>query len=101
MGKKNKKLKKKKQYLPASEESILVETANPALPTETKEIASSPIHQADNQEFNYVRRDVKKILIIMVLIIVIIIALYFVDAKTTVLSSMGDWFYKLFNIQTQ
>ena len=55
----------------------------------------------EEKEYAYVRRDVKKILIVMGSIIALLIIAFVVNSKTTAFYSMGNWLYNSLNIQTQ
>ena len=57
--------------------------------------------EAEKKEYGYVRGDVKKILIVIGSVFVLLIAAYFVNLKTPLFHTMGDWLYKALNIQTQ
>lgn len=67
---------------------------------EIEESVSKDIPASIENEYAYVKGDIKKILLIFFSIIVFLIAIYIVDIKTTLLSSFGDWIYKILNIQT-
>lgn len=104
MGKKNKKLKKKKQYNAPAQNSATVtdpiiekiksDVINPAPEEEIK-------GQYEDKEYLYIRKDIRKILTIMLVIILFTIGLYYLDQKTSYLYQAGDWLYKIFNITTQ
>lgn len=106
MGKKHKKLKKKKTstQLPAGAnvapsfvdneaQSEPVSTAQTVAPAEAKEEVA--------EEFKYVKKDVRKILLLMLGIVILLLALYFIDQSSHYLNTVGSWFYKILNIQTQ
>ena len=106
MGKKNKKLKKKKpmspiigQQMPESSSVGNVSANTHAAPSQSIKTPAAPV--VESAEFQHVRKDVKKIMTLLLIIIIVLIILYFVDQKTTILSSAGDWIYKILNIQTQ
>ena len=107
MGKKNKKLKKKKSSLPiAPSQNTTISDANPideaSATVKTTVSSTKAAHtEQDEAEFEHVKGDVKKILLLLFAIIVVLLVLYFVDNKTHYLSTVGDWFYKVLNIQTQ
>jgi len=63
--------------------------------------ADAVIPAEEEKEFAYVRRDVKKILIVMGSIVVLLIIAFIVNSKTTAFYSMGNWLYQALNIQTQ
>jgi len=54
-----------------------------------------------NERYLHVRKDVKKLLIVLGTLVIILIGTYFLGQKTTVLSSVGDWLYKLGNFSIQ
>ena len=104
MGKKNKKLKKKKSAISTPVQQNQLKTAALA-DIEEPEIAladkavETQAKQVLAPEFAYVSRDVKKILTILGIIVLILIGLYFLDIKTSYLASMADWIYRILNIQ--
>ena len=59
------------------------------------------IHDAyKTDKYDHVKKDIKKILIIMAIIIVVLIGIYILSLKTTILTSFGDWVYRILNITT-
>ncbi len=105
MGKKNKKLKKKKVTAEEgniSNASVIFEknvaVSDTSDPTTVK---NDKVSVAVNDEYYYVKSDVKKILLIMLAIVIFIIGLYLIDLKTPYLQNIGIWFYKILNIQSQ
>jgi hypothetical protein len=52
-----------------------------------------------SDKYDHVKRDVKKILLIMFAILIVLFLTYYVSLKTTYLSSLGNWIYKILNIQ--
>lgn len=68
--------------------------------TESKKEVAEEI-AANNKEYAYVKRDVKKILIVMGSIIALLIVAFYVNEKTPIFHSMGNWLYNALNIQTQ
>lgn len=54
-----------------------------------------------NEKYLPIRKDVKKLLIVLAILAVLFVAIYFVGQKTTILTTIGDWLYKISNIQTQ
>lgn len=99
MAKKKKKKFKKKHFRTA------VPTQNsPIETTEHKDdvVESAPSHKAEEEksdEYNYIRKDVRNVLIIMAIMLVIIIVAYIIDKNTTWFSSLSDWMFKITNIQ--
>ena len=107
--KKNKKFKRNKSTLnadsadtsqkqalqsPAAETSVITETTAPKL--EKTEEDPYELHQYD-----HVRKDIRKILFLLAVITVLFIGASVINSKTSALTSIGDWLYKIANIQTQ
>lgn len=115
--KKFKKFKKKHshhpQYVAPVEQSTPVQTeavsdvsdalANikTAEKVEPKVAAPEVETEAEKEEYSYVKKDVKKILIVIGSIFVLLFAAYYASIKTPIFNSMGDWLYNTLNIQTQ
>lgn len=113
--KKLKKFKKKHSQINPTVDSTQVSlntTSSQITELEEKEIISEikEIKNRDNElhddiymtdKYEHVRKDVKKILLIMSSIIIVLIATYFLNQKTTYLTSLGNWIYKILNIQVQ
>ena len=55
----------------------------------------------EKKEYSYVRKDVKKILIVIGSIFVLLFVAYYLSLKTPIFNSMGNWLYNTLNIQTQ
>jgi len=86
----------------------------PAAILQDTSIASSPQpEQTENTEnviilekpisidkYGYVRKDIKKILIIMTILVLLLIVSLFVELKTDLFKDFGNWIYKVLNIQT-
>ena len=109
MSKKKNKFKKKHQ----AKHNI------PSAPNETEKIVSpegelleevldkrpDPVEPEDmddvykTNKYDHVKKDIKKILIIMGIIILALIGIYILSLKTTFFNSFGDWIYKILNIQ--
>lgn len=112
MGKKKlKKLKKKKIVQPVStvnmpdlaNENVLDtverEFAVDAPVTPEKAVsAEDEIYLSD--EYKHVKTDIRKILIVMAIIIIILFGLYFLDRNYGFLGRIGDYIYKISNIQS-
>lgn len=47
------------------------------------------------------KKVVTQILLIILFLVLILIGVYFLNQKTTILSSFGDYLYRILNIQTQ
>lgn len=71
------------------EEEVVKPTSDAIIPAE------------DEAEYAYVRRDVKKILIVMSSVIALLIIAFIISNKTSAFNSMGNWLYNTLNIQTQ
>lgn len=119
MSKKKNKFKKKKTHKPSyttfgnvrEQESVvtapvaLSETVASPTDIASAEIAQPeklvPIYEADANDPRYkaMRKDVQKILITFACLGVILVGAYFLNSKTTVLDSFGNWIYKIANIQ--
>lgn len=50
-----------------------------------------------NERYIPVRRDVRKLLIVLSILAIILVGTYFVGLKTNILSAIGDWLYKIGN----
>jgi len=109
MSKKKNKFKKKHQAqhnipsAPRDTEKILSpegELLEEVLDKRPDMIEPEDMHDAyKTDQYDHVKKDIKKILIIMVIIIVALIGIYILSMKTSILSSFGDWVYKILNIQ--
>lgn len=112
MGKKKKKFKNKKLHkghvnvsnvTPAkiSLEKPEEQTIEPVMREERviiKEEIETDHYNTD--KYDHVKKDVKKILVIMASIIILLLITYFVSLKTHYLNSLGDFIYRITNIQT-
>lgn len=120
MSKKKNKFKKKKSHKPSyttfgniaptapamTEQTVSTESvASTAENTMSEEIEKKerlvPIYEAeaDDPRYKAMRKDVQKILITFACLGVILAGAYFLDSKTTVLDSFGNWIYRIANIQ--
>ncbi|PIS07522.1 hypothetical protein COT78_03235 [Candidatus Berkelbacteria bacterium CG10_big_fil_rev_8_21_14_0_10_43_13] len=115
MSKKNKKFKKHTHKHSSSQvqsTGLKLETRSSELETENLESdvqessseirkSNSPLPVADpeiailDERYTYVRRDVRKLMIVLAVLIVLFVATYFLNTKTTVLDNFGDWIYKV------
>lgn len=77
------------------EEEIVAE------PTKASVYHDAKIPAEEEKEYAYVRRDVKKIVIVMGSIMVLLIIAFVVNSKTSAFYSLGNWLYNSLNIQTQ
>lgn len=82
-----------KTVIDSGTDSLILESS----PEQNVDIA--PDHY-DTQKYDYVKHDIKKILIIMGSILIVLFAFYFIELKTTILDTTGNWIYKILNIQT-
>ena len=57
--------------------------------------------EAEKKEYGYVRKDVRKILIVIGSIFILLFVAYCLSLKTPIFNSMGNWLYNTLNIQTQ
>ncbi len=117
--KKHKKFKKKKKhghidFAPAQPRPVRVEqpaqtTSTSAQTIEPEELEAAETNNeptaeaiaAEKKEYAYVRRDVKKILVVLGSIVVLLIIVFYINQKTPLFYSLGDWLYRVLNIQTQ
>ena len=109
--KKHKKHSKQNIYLaprptvsatPAISSGVTEEEAPEIIEEEiAKPTQDAVIPAEEEKEYAYVRKDVRKILIVMGSIIALLIIAFIVNSKTTIFYSMGDWLYNTLNIQTQ
>jgi len=99
--KKNKKFKKIKHHVePAKVVNSLEDSSEtkPDITSVNTEIAARK-DPYDVAEYAHVQKDVKKILIIMISIVVLLFIIYYVSTATSVLTTMGDWLYRVLNIK--
>jgi len=54
-----------------------------------------------NQRYSYIKKDVAKVLVVLLILVVLLFAIYFLDKSYSFLKPVGDWLYKIMNIQTQ
>lgn len=86
----------------SSDPNEVKDTAPEVIEEKTPEIAHDAVIPAEEEkEYAYIRKDVKKIVIILSSVIALIIIAFVVNSKTTIFYSMGNWLYKALNIQTQ
>lgn len=87
--------------------AVGTEIEEPEIVEEVKEepkiakTADAIIPQEEEKEYAYVRKDVKKIVIVMASIIALLIVAFIINSKTSAFYSLGNWLYKALNIQTQ
>jgi len=110
MGKKNKKFKKTKHQNNLAELKS-GNIANTPVRELTEDLeAKSEIIKKDatnneeeelNRQYDYVRRDVLKLGLVISILVLIFIAIYFVSLKTSLLQTAGDWIYQISHFQIQ
>jgi hypothetical protein len=114
MGKKKNKFKKSHHHHQAQPSSvkvsapqapeIVVESAQTTVVSpveaEEKDALDKINRDLEHSQYSYVRRDVKKILLFILLMIILLVVAYFINTKTTIFQSFGNWIYKITNIQT-
>ncbi|MFA7244044.1 MAG: hypothetical protein WC080_02045 [Patescibacteria group bacterium] len=115
MGKKKNKKLKKKQHGNTAPQIITHPSTTPLAPTTEIDVTPEIEEKVEKEEVKEEKKNdgyddpaykdekkiVVKILLTILLMVVILIVAYYVNQKTTILSSFGDWVYKLLNIQTQ
>lgn len=109
--KKTKKFKKNKPQLSSQPEKMEITdftSSDPVAPEDSisgKQTPATGKTHSQNTDESYshskhVKKDVKKIVLIIFLLSLIFVGIYFLGSETNVLSSFGDWIYKIANIQT-
>jgi len=114
--KKKKKLKKKKaqkkqQIIQNNSPNAVVQEAESSDAPEKSEVGvpTESVGKDENiyeeiykdQRYSYIRKDVVKVLMVLLALIIILIAIYLLDKSYSFLGPVGDWLYKIMNIQTQ
>lgn len=106
MAKKNKKFKKKiTQNLAARIAQIEQERpATPTAPNQTAQAEASSqtkIVEDDGgrEKYAYVRRDIKRNLIVILILLIIVATLTVLNEKTTYLKQVADWIYTTLNLK--
>lgn len=64
---------------------------------ETKEVVEVP--EKEDNRYEYVKKDVKKIVLSILGLFVLMAIIYFLNQKFLFLQSFGDWIYKIANFQ--
>jgi hypothetical protein len=107
MGKKNKKFKNKKIYsnnsspAPAKIELDENRTIEPVMREERVVIKEeTEVDHYKTDKYAHVKKDIAKILVIMTSILILLLVIYFISLKTTYLTSLGDFIYRISHIQT-
>ena len=104
--KKNKKTSLNKSFSPLKESPVRndlgenLPSSSPDIKETVLERKKETIEIPNDEKYIFVRRDVRKILLITFFSLVILTTAYFLNLKTTILSSFGDWIYNISNIQT-
>ena len=115
MGKKHKKFKKKmlkmqklvaKQVTAERIESTSEMTGDAETEStrENQAVLNHPGSSAflgPDKEYPSIKKDVLKIVISLASILVLLFILFYINQKTGILSSLGDWAYRVSNIHTQ
>lgn len=57
--------------------------------------------EAEKKEYAYIKKDARKIAIVIGSIFALLFITYYLSLKTPVFDSMGNWLYTSLNIQTQ
>ena len=112
--KKHKKFKKDKKrthvtYAPAITATNVTRPAVPQSAIEATETIAEPAETESvkdefatlDAEYAPVRRGVRKVLLTIGLLVVLFIGAYFINTKTTLFASFGDWLYLIGNFQIQ
>ena len=53
-----------------------------------------------DEKYQYVRKDVNKILFFLLIVIVLLVAAYFIENHTSSFKALGDWIYTKANISS-
>lgn len=109
MSKKKNKFKKNKKRQIAENIAAPVRTVelqNPITEPVAEQTISAPTPAAADgsdayhtDKYDHVKNDIKKILVIMLIIILVLIGVYILSLKTEILTTFGNWVYKILNIQ--
>lgn len=106
--KKNKKFKKRHSIQPAAAEHRIETvqlgvtqsvTNEPIMANGTEIVEKKSEIDTLNEKYQYVRRDVNKLLIILATLAILFVGIYFLGQKTSVLNNLGDWVHKVLNLQ--
>ncbi len=108
--KKLKKLKKKKKQQVQKEQKNIQPQKTDEVEVEVPEKKEGKLEEDDeniyeeiykDQKYSYIKRDVIKVLVVLVALIILLFAIYFLDKTYSFLGPVGEWLYKILNIQTQ
>ena len=102
MAKKKKKKFKKKHLKPqaaslAPAEDVLDNEVD--APVKKSQTTGDSSEDEKTDEYRYIRKDVRNVLIIMAIMLIVIFAAFIIDKNTTVFSQFSDWLFKITNIQ--
>jgi len=61
---------------------------------------SPAIAQVTLDEYAYVRKDIRMILLTILMLVVLLAAALIINEKTSLLRDFGDWIYRISNFQT-
>lgn len=109
MSKKKNKFKKNKksnsqQILGANKKPLSQPIGNIDEQIDNEEIAEEIVETEEDpyqtDQYAHVKKDIRKILIIVTFIVIVLFAVYFVSLKTRGLEAIGDWIYKILNLTT-
>ncbi|MDO8443948.1 MAG: hypothetical protein Q7S80_00370 [bacterium] len=110
MGKKHNKFKKRQSahqpHAARQETAQPVSTSTQEMADTLVEIKSSELSKAItpekpdeiallNEKYAFVRRDVRKLIIVLGSLVLLFVAIYFVNTRTTLLTNLGNWIYKI------
>ncbi|HLC43640.1 MAG TPA: hypothetical protein VJK08_00720 [Patescibacteria group bacterium] len=72
----------------------VIQNSNSELRSPNFELPTDEMAALD-EKYAFVRRDVRKLMIVLGSLVVLFVAIYFVNTKTTILSNLGDWIYRV------
>jgi hypothetical protein len=87
--------------------NTITESAQPSATTQKETIAAAPSAKeideiaALNLKYLPIRRDVFKLLTVIGGLAILFVVIYIFSQKTTTLTTIGDWIYKVCNFQVQ
>ncbi|MEI8143103.1 MAG: hypothetical protein WCG48_00600 [Candidatus Berkelbacteria bacterium] len=101
--KKHNKFKKKQQAITVKEttqpEAISSGDELIMSKTITKELAVEAENEIVNgHDYSYVKKDLKKIGIVLAILVILFVSFYILGIKTNLLNAFGDWIYKILHI---
>ena len=106
MSKKNRQKKKNKQKIQkkveqfAPVENIETDEVSDATPLHRKEKVEVSATTIDEPTQKLISKDVRMIIITLIGLALLLAVIKILDLKTDYISSLGDWLYKITNIQT-